>query len=250
MGLFATMARRALPYPDQGGELSSELRQGLPARFEAVGEALAAGSDATVACAVVGRDMARDGADLGEALHGLRTTYQHVLASEPDYLALHALSVAWGEETLAFVHRLSCEDPLTGLASMAHVRTRLSEVYRGSEHRGTSAATTHALVVADLPRRGATGDPREDEFAHALWMVRLAETVRLVFPGAETVSQFGRSRLVVVSERHDLLGRQVAALHDLVGDLGPELASVRIWIEGLPRTSASADVLLDELARL
>src|SRR4051794_19216438 len=67
-----------LPEPD----LSEHVRRALPMRFEAVGEALLGGAgpnersvDVIAACTVVGRDVARDGAALGEALSGLRTTY-------------------------------------------------------------------------------------------------------------------------------------------------------------------------------
>ena len=77
--------------------------------------------------------MARDGAALGEALSGLRTTYELVLGEPPSFEATEALSVAWSEATLEYLHDLSCEDPLTGLASLAHVRTRLDEIYRESE---------------------------------------------------------------------------------------------------------------------
>ena len=138
MGIFATLVRRgahaevrANAEPD-----AKVLQFPLPARFEAVGERLAAGHDASSACAVVGRETARDGADLGEALDGLRTTYARVQGGEPDFRALRALCLAWSEETLRYMHQLSCEDPLTGLASLAHVRARLSEVYRGAEQGG------------------------------------------------------------------------------------------------------------------
>ena len=41
--------------------------------------------------------------------------------------------MAWSDATLEYLHDLSCEDPLTGLASLAHVRTRLDEIYREAE---------------------------------------------------------------------------------------------------------------------
>ena len=61
----------------------------------------------------------------------------------PDFEAAEALSVAWSEATLEYLHDLSCEDPLTGLASLAHVRTRLDEIYREAELTdvGVPAAT-------------------------------------------------------------------------------------------------------------
>ena len=138
MGIFATLVRRGAQAEVTASAVPAGdvLRLPLPARFEAVGERLLAGHDASSACAFVGREIARDGADLGEALDGLRTTYARVQGGEPDFRALRALCVAWSEETLGYLHQLSCEDPLTGLASLAHVRARLSEVYRGAEQGG------------------------------------------------------------------------------------------------------------------
>src|SRR3546814_12395233 len=70
-------------------------------------------------------------------------------SSEPAFADVRALSMAWSESTLAYLHQLSCEDPLTGLASLAHIRSRLSELYRGAR----AADETHALVVLDLDRK-------------------------------------------------------------------------------------------------
>jgi hypothetical protein len=255
MGIFATLVRRGAQAEVTADAVPAGdvLQRGLPARFEAVGERLQAGHDASSACALVGRETARDGADLGEALDGLRTTYARVQGGEPDFRALRALCVAWSEETLGYLHQLSCEDPLTGLASLAHVRARLSEVYRGAEQGGRSTSTSHALVVVDLPLL-APGLSVEDSslaagFESALWLARLADIARMVFPGGETIAQASPSRLVVVTERGDLLARRVGLLRGLVEDLGPRGERARVWIEGLPSSDDGAGLLLDEIAR-
>ena len=257
MGIFATLSRRSVPSstgPGAGpgaGAVTSAMQgprtelPGVPARFEAVGEALASGRDPVVACSVVGHEMARDGVDLGEALRGLRATYQQVIGADPEFAALHALGMAWSEETLAYLHQLSCEDPLTGLASHAHVRARLGEVYRGVEQGGRSAQQSHALVVVDLPSLAGG----HDRFSRALWLVRLAETVRSCFDGGETVGQVGATRLVVLTDRGVELGRRVATLREMVTSLGEGATGARVWIEGLPGGIDSAVRLLDELAR-
>jgi hypothetical protein len=106
MAIFTSFGRRrSAPLgeaPEQ--ELPDEVRLALPPRFEAVGEALVAAADTRPACAVVGRDVARDGAALGEALDGLRTTFDLVMGVEPDFASVEALSVAWSEATLEFLH--------------------------------------------------------------------------------------------------------------------------------------------------
>ncbi len=246
MGIFAAINRRGVPaVSEAAGEAEWT---GAPARFEAVAELLASGRDVTVACTEVGRELARDGADLGEALSGLKAVWAGVAGGDPDFGAVQALCVAWGEETLGYVHQLSCEDPLTGLATRGHLRARLGEVYRAAEQGGSSASSTHALVVLDLPLLAA-GGTAGDPFASALWLVKLAETVRLVFSGEEVIAQASRSRLVALAERGDLLARRVGLLRDLVGDLGPEMGRARTWIEGLPSTIDAAAWLLDEVAR-
>jgi GGDEF domain-containing protein len=235
----------AEPVTERSRELSENVRRGLPARFEAVGEALASGVGMRAACAEVGRKTARDGADLGAALRGLRSTYALVVGREPDYHAAVSLSVAWGEATLAYVHQLSCEDPLTGLASTAHVRARLAEIYRGAEQTGRTVA--HAVVVVDLPLP-ATGE-LADRFGDALWMVKLTETVRAVFSGNETIGRVGGSRLAVLVDRSDVLGHRVGLLRELIEGLDPRGQAVRVWIEGLPASNDAAVSLLDELTR-
>lgn len=249
MGIFATLTRRAgSTDPRRGRELPAEVLQGLPGRFVAVGEALAGGGEVEPACAQVGRELARDGVDLGEALGGLRATCAAATGCAPTVGAVEALAMAWGEETLGYAHQISCEDPLTGLASLAHLRARLSEVYRECEQRGESVSATHAVVVVELPLLAGV-ENREGRFGRALWLVRVAETVRLVFPGSETICQARGARLIVLGERGDLLGRKVVALTGLLEDLGGPGRGVQVWIEGLPRSNGAAASLLDELAR-
>ncbi len=232
----------------QGGELPEALRQAMPMRFEVVGEALASGGDVNAACSVVGGDVARDGASLGEALSGLRTAYSLVRGTLPDFDATEALSVAWSEATLEYLHDLSCEDPLTGLASLAHVRTRLSEVYRDAELTDVSVQVSHALVIVSLRSRGHEA-VAEHHFSRALKLCQVAEAVRAVFSGGQTIGRLGQNRAVALVNRTPDLGTAVATLVEYLDDLGIGASDARVWIEGLPVTTDSASSLLDELAR-
>jgi hypothetical protein len=162
------------------------------------------------------------------------------------------LCQAWSEETLGYLHQLSCEDPLTGLASLAHLRARLSEVHRGAEQGGESMTASHALVVIDLPllaHRSTGGSTPDDPFESALRLVRVARSARMVFPGEETICQASSHRLVVVCERDERLARRVGLLRDLVEDLDPLSGRARVWIEGLPSSDDGVALLLDEIAR-
>jgi hypothetical protein len=214
-------------------ELTEEHRAALPHRFEAAAEALAAGSDRVAdACWVVGRDLAGVGTSLGESLEGLRTTTQLVRRRDPTFDELHALSVAWSEATLAYLHRLSCNDPLTGLSTHAHLRERISELYRDA------AARSHALVVAEASSRDTT-----DAISHARTLTLLGDTARSVFTG-EPVAQVGHSRLVLLAARDEQLAGRVSLLRRMTDG-----SADRVWIEGLPSTDDFAATLLDELAR-
>ena len=250
MALFTFARRRSDAVLDaQGGDLPEATRQLLPMRFEAVGEALASGGDVVAACSVVGGDVARDGAALGEALSGLRTTYTLVRGTDPDFGATEALAVAWSEATLEYLHDLSCEDPLTGLTSLAHVRTRLAEVYRDAELSDAPVKLSHALVVVEVRIHGrALLD--EHQFTRALRLVQVAEAMRAVFSGGETIGRLGLNRAVAVVGRHVDLGTSVGLLREFLGELDLGDADVRVWIEGLPGSADSATRLLDELARV
>jgi GGDEF domain-containing protein len=232
----------------QGQELPEDVRHALPMRFEAVGEALVSDADVIAACTVVGRDVARDGAALGEALSGLRTTYQLILDEPPAFDATEALSVAWSDATLEYLHDLSCEDPLTGLASLAHVRTRLDEIYREAELTDIGVPRSHALVIVELCFREPVGIPGH-HFTRALRLVQVTEAMRAVYSGGQTVGRLGLDRAVAVVPRTVDLGTSVALLREFLGGLDLGDVDVRVWIEGLPSSADSATRLLDELAR-
>ncbi len=193
--------------------------------------------------------MARDGADLGEALDGLRATYARVLGGEPDFRAVRALCVAWSEETLGYLHQLSCENPLTGLASLAHLRARLSEVYRAAEQGGKSTNTSHALVVVDLPLLARAAVWRDPFGERCGWSAAGRDARALVFPGEETIGQVSRAGWSSIASA-------AICSPDVSGCCVPssrtwprEPARARVWIEGLPPSDDGAGFLLDEIAR-
>jgi hypothetical protein len=252
MPMFPTLTFRRATIsetpPTSGSELPEHVRQALPMRFEAVGEALASSTDVVAACSVVGRDVARDGAALGEALAGLRATYQLVLGTTPEFDAAEALSTAWSDATLEYLHDLSCEDPLTGLASLAHVRSRLDEIYRESELTDVRVSGSHALVIVELCFRGPTDVPGH-HFTRALRLVQVTEAMRAVYSGGQTLGRLGLDRAVALVPRSVDMGVSVASLREFLADLDLDQVDVRVWIEGLPTSADSATRLLDELAR-
>ena len=258
--------RRAVDSQTPGRELTTSERQSLPLGFDAVDEALVSGSSPLAACAVAGRVLAGDGASLGEALSGLKETYTALGGAMPDFTAVEALSVAWSEATLDFLQDVSCDDPLTGLASMAHLRTRLAELYREAERSGTSVRDGYALVVIETKAgrarpEGSTTQPGweardastpssggTDPFTRALRLAAVADTVRTVFSGEETIARLGVDRLTALVRRGSDLGETVALLRTMLDDLDLS-QDTRMWIEGLPGHPDSGVRLLGELSR-
>lgn len=248
MAFFAFREKAdALPPSSPAVGLSEQVRSAIPTSFEAVGEALAGGRRATDACEVVGRALSAEGVSLEEALTGLRTTYELVAGTEPAYADACALALGWSESTLAYLHQLSCADPLTGLASTAHLRGRLTELYRGT---GGPAPLRerYALVVVEAAPTRRYG-LAEEVFGTDLRMSRVGESVRSVFPGSETICRIGPRRLVVLTVRDATLGRRTTLLRRLL-DAGLHThGGVRIWTESLPDSNESVAALLDELSR-
>jgi len=249
MAMFTSFTRRKPSAADQSDRgLREEVRRALPMHYEAIADALLSDGNVMAACEAVGRDVARDGADLGEALSGLRTTFELVVGDPPSFEATTALSMAWSEATLQYLHQLSCEDPLTGLASLAHLRTRLDEMYREAELTDVPVRRTHALVIVELVFPTGPAAP-EHAFTRALRLVQLTEMIRSVWSGGQTIGRLGLHRAVAVVPRDADLGMSVGLLRELIRDLDLGEARTRLWIEGLPPTGDGATRLLDELAR-
>lgn len=249
MGFFTTSSRASA----RGrSEVRAEPSQPgpVPARFEATGDALASdpalgdpGTGVAVldACEYVGLELGRDGVPLEDALDGLRETSLLVTGRDPSYPMVRALSSGWSEATLGYLHQLTCEDPLTGLASLAHLRSRISEVYREQPADRRSVRESHALVVIE------TVDPGDrDVFGAALRIARLAESARTVFAGGETVGRVSRERIAVLIRRDERLPRRLGLVRTLLSRVTPV---PRVWVEALPDDDSAAAALLDELAR-
>jgi hypothetical protein len=253
MGFWAfrdKAAEAVVPGPPSASQpaLFEQVLGDLPERFLAVGEALIAGRSATDACEVVGRLQGSQGVSLEETLADLRTTYELVVGTEPAFTDACAVALGWSEATLAYLHQLSCADPLTGLASMAHLRGRLTELYRGDTRGPAPLRDRYALVVVEAaaPRFAGLAD---EVFGLDLRMSRIGESARSVFSGGETVCRIGPRRIVILAARNEGLARRTSLMRSLleVGERG--LGGVRIWSESLPLVPEQASSLLDELSR-
>lgn len=264
MVLFAHLARRKQPVESSDPSALDEPDSWvIPRGFEPVADALLTNGDVEAAAIESGRELAADGVSLDEVFADLEATYAAIGGGPPDYEVVRGLCQSWTEVSLRYLHGLSCDDPLTGLASLAHLRSRLDEVYRDAERRGTRVSDERALVVVEsdqVARRTDDGfmgrrsveHSVAQRFGSALRMAEVAESLRAVFSGGETLARAGVHRAVALVRRHAELAAQVESLRQLLISRSAATrdgGEQRVWIEGLPSSHDSASVLLDELAR-
>jgi GGDEF domain-containing protein len=224
----------------------------VPERFEALLDALLHDGDASSVCSEIGGVLASDGMSIQECFSALRQTFAVATGREPTFEACRALSSSWSEASLQFLHALSCEDPLTGLTSLAHLRSRLAEIYRELDRCGGSAVASHALVVVDVTVPGPVQPQITHHFDRVLRIAGVAECLRAVYSGGETLARLGQDRTVALVGRDERLGTSLAMLRLLLADWARgETAqpAFRVWVEQLPGDNDAAGRLLDELAR-
>lgn len=228
--------------------VSRRLGDDLPSGFDALVERLILGGELEGVCVHIGESAATAGVPLDEILRGLEQVYRVACDAEPPFAVTRTLAMAWTEASLQYLHAMSCEDPLTGLASLPHVRSGLNEIYRLCDRTGVQAGDGWALVVAEIERHGQTALPLWGGLA----MLEVAEALRTAFDDRVTVGRAGSHRVLAIVRRDADLPVAVAATQELLASERSGLSSVettRVWIEGLPTTSSAASLLLDELAR-
>lgn len=213
------------------------------------------------ALAGLGRARAAAGAGLGETLTdvaALHAVLDDPAAADgfvaPDVDAtparsLRAIAVAWADVALAAATRAEVADPLTGLPTIAYLRTRLGELYRQAEREGRPVAEGHALVVVSLDLADAAG------WTRLTGMILAAEALRTAFDGGESLAVLGPSVVGVVAPRDGglatravLLRRGLAERFDVDATLR-ESSLPRIRLVRLPASYDEACALLDRLRR-
>jgi hypothetical protein len=216
--------------------------------FEPLFDALEDGGPLLGVVEEIGRAASAEGVALDDVLANVAVTYQVSgdIVAEPPFEIVRAVAGAWADSSLRFLHSVSCEDPLTGLASLAHMRTRMSEVYRETDRRGIVPTSSHALLVVQLH----WPDTATTTFDRLLRLIDVAELLRSVYAGDEVVGQLTASRAAVLVRRDSTIGQSVSSLLGLLQEWEERTGVVtRLWIEGLPATQLAGEAMLDELAR-
>jgi hypothetical protein len=183
-------------------------------------------------CGGVGGERGRPGG-LGPAQHP-----GHGPSADPPLRLICAIAEGWTEESLDQLGQGGCEDPLSGLATLAHLRTRLAELYREAEHRGTSPADTHRLLVVGLPSR-------PDPWGRMALAILVGHDLRAAFPGGETLSLAKPGPAIALVCAHGDLPLRYARLpRNIQATFGTQ-----IRMTPLPGVLTDALRLVDDLAR-
>ncbi|MCF6466901.1 hypothetical protein FAF44_00530 [Nonomuraea sp. MG754425] len=191
---------------------------------EVVVKALCGGCDLAQACWALGSARAGAGVSVDEGLNDLAALFAVAGAGGPPFAVLRSFAAGWAEHSFAPLGELHCEDPLTGLASAAYLRTRLAQLYRDTARGTCLVAAEPAAAPEELAERLATA-------------LNLATALRRAFPGDETLALLGPVRVGAVTRIDERLPAKVARLRasDILYGRRP-----RVSVRPLPRAYGQA----------
>jgi len=195
------------------------------------------------ACADLARRRGSEGVALTETLDDIAALFRAARLGDPSYAAVRTVSLNWLDAAQGRIDAAGCVDPRYGLGTAAHLDARLAELYQEGHRHGFSPAETHSLVVVELPEVAET--PWDD----ALRMSEVANCLRAVFDGGQTIGMATPRRAVVVAPRATDLPRAAEVLRRRLHRtraVAPT-AEPAIWIEALPIERADAGQLLATL---
>ncbi|PSL54529.1 hypothetical protein B0I31_10643 [Saccharothrix carnea] len=228
------------------------------AEVDDVCRALLDGDDASTQLYRLGGARAEAGAGLAETLLDLAAL--HAVLEEPPGSTgivsasvdgipapmLRSTALGWGDVMTKRAANCAADNPLTGLATPAYLRTRLREVYAEARAAGR---LDHVLVLVALDLTRTSG------WSRVVAMTLLADALKEVFDSGETVASIGSSVACVLLRRDRHLARAVTNLRVLTADrlaVDPHVAPtgpVEVWLEELPPTCEDAVALLSRLGR-
>jgi hypothetical protein len=220
------------------------------AEVDEVCAAVVTGADLAEVVPALGRARAAAGAGLDEtlldlaALHAVLTSGDTLVSADPDALPaklLRSAALGWADAAADQLGTREAVDAMTGMTTTCYLRTRLGEVYRDG------AADDHVLILVGLDLSAVEG------WTRSVAMVLVAQVLREVFPGGETVSLVGPSVAGVLARRDGRTNTQVARVRWLLArrlTVDPHLHDVgapSVWPELLPECHLEACELLAHL---
>ncbi|MEU3275212.1 GGDEF domain-containing protein [Saccharomonospora sp. NPDC006951] len=216
---------------------------------------------ALTALAGLGRARAAAGTGLEETLTDLAAL--HAVMDEPGaadgFVApdvdamparlLRVTAVAWADVALDQLTRAEVSDPLTGLPTIAYLRTRLAELYREADRDGGKVSDNRVIVVVTMDFVNAPG------WSRLTGMILAADALGTAFDGGESLAVLGPSTVAAVAQRDDdVAARALALRRELSQRLAVdaqlrEVGTPRITMVRLPGTHEAACELLDRLSQ-
>jgi hypothetical protein len=218
-------------------------------------------TDLAGALAKLGRARAEAGAGLDEtltdlaALHAVLTTPEStdgLIATDPDAAPtsmIRVAALAWADASSGELRKAEATENLTSLATHAFLRTRLGEVYRQSARERVPVSESHSLLAVTLDLSQVTGWPR------LMAMVLVADVLREVFDGGESIALLGPSVAAVLAAREPTFGDRALTAGWLITQrlsVDSQLARGRrplLRVEKLPDTLDEARDLLRRVSR-
>ncbi|ASU81565.1 hypothetical protein CDO52_01050 [Nocardiopsis gilva YIM 90087] len=192
------------------------------------------GTDMSAACVRFGQARARSGTSIGAALTDFAALTDVLGWSAPPLDLVTSVAEGWVDGGRS---RDDCQDPLTGLATTAYLRTRLGEVYRGSGPEAHPSAT-HVLILVAL----ASGI---DPWRRTARLIVLGHELRQVFTQGESIALLSRGRIAVLAPLSPHLDERVRRLRDELC-LGHE---ADVWTVALPDDLDHALTFLNEVGK-
>jgi hypothetical protein len=233
---------------------------GLP-EVDAVCSSAVRQTDLTPALSNLGRARAEAGAGLDEtltdlaALHAVLTAPESssgLIAPAPDAAPtalVRVTALAWADASSGELRNTEATENLTSLTTHAYLRTRLGEVYRLAAREGAAVPETHSLLAVTLDLSLVEG------WSRLMAMVLVADVLREVFDGGESIALLGPSVAVVLAPRDAGFSDRVLTAGWLIGERlssDPQLESTRrpwLRVEKLPDTLPHARNLLHHISR-
>jgi hypothetical protein len=220
------------------------------------------GDELVPAVRALGRVRAEGGAGLAETLSDVAALHAvlenpgevgGIVAADPDAVPgwlLRASALGWADVMLAQLARGEVTDALTGLVTVSYLQTRLHEVYRECSVQGTAPGQQYALIGIRLDTGSAAG------WSGVAAKVLLADVLRCVFDGGETICAVNTRTALVLTHRDERIAMRLASVRLLAEQrlhTDSQLRGVSrpaIWLRHLPAGYDAACALLDELVGL
>ncbi|WP_052810173.1 hypothetical protein [Streptomonospora alba] len=200
---------------------------------EAVCTAIVRGEGLPDACERLGQARARADMSIGDTLTDLAALFDALGGAQPPFDLITALASGWVDGGRSGD---DCRDPLTGLASAAYLRTRISELYRGAG--GPAGPAEHRLVVVALPEG-------LDPWRRTARLIVLGHELSRSFTEGESLALLGGSRMAVLTPA---AAGSKERLHRLHSEVFAEHGA-RVWSLALPPGCGEALALVDDVGR-